>query len=156
MAEDTYLSTLYLPAPESEADESIYRALCEEAETLGVEVRTYDRAAGTRLVLDGCELELMEYELLSRTTHPSIAFAIRKGESVFGYLGLSVGEGDTSFDEDLMASADLLLFGSHGPVQKEPWLLTGDAYACATAVSAPYLSEEADRIVYEKLVIVFP
>lgn len=156
LAEDTYLSTLYLPAPESEADESIYRALCEEAETLGVEVRTYDRAAGTRLVLDGCEIELMEYELLSRTTHPSIAFAIRKGEDAFGYLGLSVGEGDTAFDEDLMASADLLLFGSHGPVQKEPWSLTGEAYACATAVAAPYLSEEADRIVYEKLVIVFP
>lgn len=156
LAEDTYLSALYLPAPESEADESIYRALCEEAETLGVEVRTYRRAAGTRLVLDGCEMELMEYTLLSRTTHPSIAFSIRKGASVFGYLGLSVGEGDTPFDEDLMASADLLLLGSHGPVQKEPWSLTGEAYACATAVSAPYVNGTVDRVIYEKQVIVFP
>lgn len=156
LAEDMYLSVLYLPAPESEADASIYRALCEEAKALGVEVRTYSRAAGTRLVLDGCEIELMEYELLSRTTHPSIAFAIRKGEDCFGYLGLSVGEGDTSFDEDLMGSADLLLFGSHGPVQKESWSLTGEAYACATVVSAPYLSEAIDCMVYEKLVVVLP
>jgi hypothetical protein len=55
-----------------------------------------------------------------------------------------------------MATADLLLFGSHGPVQKKPWLLTGEAYACATAVSAPHFGGAVDRVVEEKLVVVFP
>ena len=156
LAEDTYLSVLYLPAPESEADGPIYRSLCEEATKLGIEVRTYPRTAGTELKLDGCRIELMEYQLLRRTTHPSLAFSISKGEACFGYLGLSVGEGNTDFDERLMEACDVLLLGSHGPVRKKPQTITGDAYVCATAVAADGIGDGINRVIAEKLVVVLP
>ena len=58
---------------------------------------------------------------LERSTHPLIAFSLTEGEEKLAYLSASAWECDGEYLDTLkehLSGADVILFGSHGPVVK--------------------------------------
>ena len=152
-AEQMYLTTLCLPTPETEADEAIYGELCRTADLLGVEVVSYCRRTDTALALGDAVFTPADYARLSRSTHPTVGFALEANGKTFAYLGASLAEGDPASAEVWLASADATYFGSHGPKEKKP-LAQPTGLAMVTPVSAPLYEGQDAVTVGEKHVLI--
>ena len=152
-AEQMYLTTLCLPTPETEADEAIYGELCRTADLLGVEVVSYRRRTDTALALGDAVFTPADYARLSRSTHPTVGFALEANGKTFAYLGASLAEGDPASAEVWLASADATYFGSHGPKEKKP-LAQPTGLAMVTPVSAPLYEGQDAVTVGEKHVLI--
>ena len=138
MAREMFLSVLCLPEPESEAEASLFAALTDTAQALGVQVVTYRRDAHTSLVLGDLTLTAPPYELLSRSTHPVLSFSLHTGNTRLTYLGASVNEVKTNPASEAFARGDILYLGSHGPIQKKPWTERAVGAVFATAHAAEF------------------
>lgn len=156
VAEESYLACLCLPAPKGEEEQALFEALCREAEALGVSVSVYRRSGENTLLLGEGELILMDYATLSRSTHPLIGFAYRADGRTFAYLGLSLEEDNSDFARRMLAEAELVYLGSHGPVQKKPWEGRAEGAVFVTAVSAAHYGGETVGTVREKQRFVLP
>ena len=126
---DIKVRTLWLPltmplADNEKAvqDEGILRSITALARLRRVEVRYYLPSEGAH-VLDTLTLDRLYYEMLGRSTHPTVAMSwshqAGTGTSSLFYLGASVWEGKQ--EEAVLAhmsQADTVVLASHGPVVK--------------------------------------
>lgn len=114
---------LWIPYPETEADLEVAMKLCEAAasEDSSCECVLY-HARDDLTVFGDVSLKLSGPVRISRSTHPVIAISVSRmlanDEYKVSYIGSSAWEGDGELMSEFTENADVLIFGSHGPVIK--------------------------------------
>ena len=111
------IRTLYLPIPQSEEEEAIYRSLAATAATLGMDCRLYEPYKD--IALGGMTLHPHAYGK-SEAAHPAIALSVRRGENLLTYLGSGYHESDgRGMASSAVEKSTALIFGLHGPREKK-------------------------------------
>ena len=126
---DIKVRTIWLPLtmPDTDTDKAIHdegllRSVAAFAERRGVEVRYYLPSEGAQ-VLDTLTLDHLYFEMIDRSTHPTVAMSwlhqTSKGEARLFYLGASAWEGKQT-DSILtgLSCSDAIVLSGHGPVIK--------------------------------------
>lgn len=107
-----------IPYPETQEDMYILDRIFEVTSTHGVECRMYERGSPFA-VLDGVGLKLLPYDMLKRSSQPTVAFEIEYGEFKSAYIGSSYYESDHGkYADDCVYDADVVIYGTHGPNPK--------------------------------------
>ena len=131
---DIKVRTLWLPMtmPDTDADkavhdESLLRSLAAFAKRRRVEVRYYLPSEGAH-ILDTLKLERLYFEMIKRSTHPTLAMSwLHEGkerDARLFYLGASAWESAQSGEVlTQLTDADAVIFGGHGPVIKTEYTL---------------------------------
>lgn len=132
---DIKVRTLWLPmtmplADNEKAmqDEGILRSVAALARLRRVEVRYYLPSEGAH-VLDTLTLDRLYYEMLGRSTHPTVAMSwshqAGTDTSALFYLGASVWEGkQTEAVLAHLSQADAIVLARHGPVIKKRYQIS--------------------------------
>ena len=107
LAARTVIHTLYLPTPQSETDEKIYRALAESATRYGVRLVRY--AEGETVAFSG--MEILPH---ARTDKDTAGVSILCGGKRLTYLGRGQHAYDGAQAAQEIAKSTHLLFGAHG------------------------------------------
>ncbi|MCD7782369.1 MAG: ComEC/Rec2 family competence protein [Firmicutes bacterium] len=139
-----YVDCVWIPAPETEDEMSIYDKIINTAGTCGVPVVTYSR--GDILYFGGITIDTAVYTKISRSTHPIIALSIKTEDGLTAYIGSSVHESELyEYALDMAAAADTVIFGTHGPVYKSGAVYTtsADIIFASTDVSELILGENS-------------
>ena len=116
---------LWVPYPESESDYYVLLDCVEKAEAAGVSVVVYEK--GTHLRVFGDRELTLQTAALARSTQPVLLLTLDTdprpdygGEVV--YCGSAVFESDLSHEAACaVSSADVVIFGNHGPLVKQPF-----------------------------------
>ena len=131
-----YVREVWVPAPETEDEETVYLTIADTAAMHGVNVVTYER--GELLSFGSVTVETAPRAMLKRSTHPVIAAAFDTDESRTVYIGGSVHESDLyGYAVDMCRDADAVVFGVHGPVYK-----SGAEYYLSPDVHVTYASDD--------------
>ncbi len=110
---------LWLPTPESEAEEQIYRSLCALAEENGISCHRYDPYA--TVAVGRLTLTVHGKGHLSSSTHPTVALTADGPQGRLTYLGAASHESDTKETAaSAVATSDFLILGTHGPSEHTP------------------------------------
>lgn len=113
--------TLWCPAPADEEDYDHLLACMEKAEAAGVPVILYKTGEALR-VFGTCEVVLETAEI-ARSVQPVLLLSVDAGDGErLVYCGSAVfesGLADTA--ANLVAQADTVIFGNHGPLPKAPF-----------------------------------
>lgn len=117
LAARNIIRTLYLPTPTSEAEETVYYRMCEEAEAAGIAVVRYDpfeEISFGRLTV------IPHRSGKTDSSHPTLGLTVKEaGDFQLTYLGSSVHEGNTSATaSSAVKNSPFLIFGTHGPAEK--------------------------------------
>lgn len=115
---DNIVYGLYLPAPQTDEEQSVYRSLVSTAAEYGVPVTTFSGQIHFGEI--GTTVAPRVY--LSRSTHPVTGVLFQKDTWTVAYGSSSWNEGDAVIPE-WFASTDVLFFGAHSPVYKKPFTL---------------------------------
>ena len=146
LSEYSYIRNIILPEPITETDISVMNALTDIAENNGYNITYYPKSEATEIELFGdIELQMMQYTKLSRSTHPVISFSINVNIQKIAYFGKSVFEmNDTTYLNNQADRADVIIFGHHGPIMKQPVKLISDLKYLRNII---YASEEIKQSV---------
>ncbi len=110
------IKRIYLPTPESENDEKIYRSIqkyLSETETV-----VYTR--GEDVEFGSLSVSTAQYSLLERSTHPVSALRISDGKRSLLWVGSSVTESEVALSVNRwLSESSVVIVGSHGPKEKE-------------------------------------
>ena len=107
LAARTVIGTLYLPTPESEADEKVYRSLAESADRYGVRLVRYDPQ-------EPLSFAGMEILPLAGASHGTAGVSIAYGENYLTYLGRGYHISGGAQAAGEVKRSTHLLFGAHG------------------------------------------
>lgn len=112
---------LWLPAPTCEEDYYLLLAYLEKAEVAGVPTYLYGEGE-TLTVFGGCRVAL-ETDYIKRSVQPVLLLTLDAGEGGrLVYCGSAVFEsGLADAAASLVAEADTVIFGNHGPLFKAPY-----------------------------------
>lgn len=113
--DSSYVRAMILPSPKTEEEEKIAAALTAFCEAEGIPCHLYNEQDSVYWG-DTVEIITGERRYLARSTHPMLTLSVRTNGSVFTYVGASATEIPTNTD---LTGADVIVFGSHGPVVKE-------------------------------------
>ena len=133
-----------LPYPETEDDAWIMLQLSNTLADYGISCEIISDESFT--LIGEIDASFSSICRLERSTHPLIAFSLTEGEEKIIYLSSSAWEAENDFAETVKShldNADIVLFGSHGPVVKAQFAFWD---YCASA-SDVVIFEESD-IVY--------
>ena len=112
---------LWLPVPDTEEEYYLLLSYLEKAESTGVPVSLYSEGEALTL-FGGCKATL-ETDMIKRSVQPVLLLSLDGGEgSRAVYCGSAVfesGLADTA--RELIAQADTVIFGNHGPLVKAPF-----------------------------------
>ena len=112
---------LWLPVPDTEEEYYLLLSYLEKAESTGVPVSLYSEGEALTL-FGGCKATL-ETDMIKRSVQPILLLSLDGGEgSRAVYCGSAVfesGLADTA--RELIAQADTVIFGNHGPLVKAPF-----------------------------------
>jgi beta-lactamase superfamily II metal-dependent hydrolase len=112
------IRTLYLPVPQSEEEEAIYRALTAAASKMGMDCALYEPYKD--IALGSMTLHPHENGA-SDSAHPALAISVRHGEELLTYLGSGYHESDRSSTAgSAVKKSTVLIFGLHGPKENGP------------------------------------
>lgn len=129
---DIKVRTIWLPMtmPDTDADkamhdEGLLRSIAAFAQRRRVEVRYYLPSEGAQ-ILDTLSLERLYFEMLDRSTHPTVALSWLhqrgKQDARLFYLGASSWEGKRAERMlENMACSDAVVLAGHGPVIKSEY-----------------------------------
>lgn len=114
---------LILPTPSDEDDRGVLQdllLLCEEKNVISVIVDDNSRT----MLSEDVFYERIMHDSIKRSSHPTVAYALYIGYESVLYVGGSANESD-EFDRvsDLIKAADKVVFGRHGPIPKQDYLL---------------------------------
>lgn len=117
LAARNMIRTLYLPTPTSEAEEAIYRRMCDAAEAAGIQTVRFDpfeEIAFGRLTV------IPHRKGKTDSTHPTVGLTVKEaGEFRLTYLGSAAHEGGGALDAASAVNfSPILIFGTHGPAEK--------------------------------------
>jgi beta-lactamase superfamily II metal-dependent hydrolase len=115
LCDTVYVRSLFLPAPDTAEEETVFTALSAIAEKNGIPLYVY-AASDTVSWGNSVTVRPSGRGRLSRSTHPVIALSVEAGGTVFSYLGASGSEIPTLTDQ---TKADVLVLGAHGPICKK-------------------------------------
>ncbi len=112
---------LWLPEPQSSEDYYHLLACLEKAEAAGVPVFLYGEGEALTL-FGGCEV-IAETDFIKRSVQPILLLSLDAGEgNRLIYCGSAVFEsGLAEAAAELVAHADTVIFGNHGPLPKAPF-----------------------------------
>lgn len=112
---------LWLPAPDTEEEYYLLLSYLEKAEAAGVPVCLYGEGESLTL-FGGCEA-VLETTMLARSVQPVLLLSLDAGAgSRVVYCGSAVFESELSGSASaLVAEADTVIFGNHGPLTKAPF-----------------------------------
>lgn len=116
LTDNIIVRKVFLPEAESEGDIEIFESLCALLERRGIKYSVFSRR-GDEISHDGIGFQYLGYTMLSRSTHPVVAFELTVGGKRFAYFGSSFGE-NVSLD-DIVHGADTVFLGAHPPVRKK-------------------------------------
>lgn len=112
---------LWLPEPDTEEEYYLLLSYLEKAEAAGVPVCLYGEGESLTL-FGGCET-VLETAMLARSVQPVLLLSLDAGAgSRVVYCGSAVFESELSGSASaLVAEADTVIFGNHGPLVKAPY-----------------------------------
>ena len=122
VCENRMVRRILIPEPTDESENAIATDLVEVAEHFSVEVGFLPRPEETAIFFGDVSLTLAEKRYIDRSVHPLIGLEFGLPDGYVLYLGSSTWEdiGVVGFGDD----ADVVIYGSHGPVIKSaPGLL---------------------------------
>ena len=122
VCENRMVRRILIPEPTDESENAIATDLVENAEYFSVEVGFLPRPEETAIFFGDVSLTLAEKRYIDRSVHPLIGLEFGLPDGYVLYLGSSTWEdiGVVGFGDD----ADVVIYGSHGPVIKSaPGLL---------------------------------
>jgi hypothetical protein len=135
LAEATYVHSLFLPAPKTETETSVFQSLSRFCEKEGIPLYVYET---TDTIHWGDNIEILPLfrEYLSRSTHPILGFSVNTCDIRLTYLSTSATEQPIAIDQQ---STDLLILGSHGPIDKKEvqLLLPENLFAAVCRMDGP-------------------
>ncbi len=113
--------SLYLPLPKNEDESSICASLLTLAKEHGLMAVIYDREKP--LVFEPLSLTVSDTSYLKRSTQPIYTISASAFGKEILYIGESAAEDQALYDAlcERTKSADLILFGAHGPITKQPF-----------------------------------
>lgn len=111
--------TLYLPIPQNQTEQEIFESLRDLSEKQNCAITLYER--GTPLLFNELSLTVSSEAYLKRSTHPTFYLTATAFDKTLIYVGESLHEDEPLYTElyQKTATADLLIFGIHGPITKE-------------------------------------
>lgn len=115
LSERTVLRSVCLPRAENDDDRAIFETLTAYFDREKIAYTEYSRD-GDIFSVGGIKFESLGYCRLSRSSHPTVAFAISVAERKFLYLGSSFEEGIEY--SAALSDADTVFFGLHPPKRK--------------------------------------
>lgn len=105
---------LYLPVPQSEEQEALYRALCQIAADAAVEAVLYP--AESQLSLPALTIQACPAGTCTGSTHPVLVLRFQGESTSLLYVGSGAAAADTaSHTAAEILESDALFFGRHGP-----------------------------------------
>ena len=112
---------LWLPEPDTEEEYYLLLSYLEKAEAAGVPVCLYGKGESLTL-FGGCQA-VLETAMLERSVQPVLLLSLDAGAgSRVVYCGSAVFESELSGPASaLVAEADTVIFGNHGPLTKAPF-----------------------------------
>lgn len=112
---------LWLPKPDTEEEYYLLLSYLEKAEAAGVPVCLYGKGESLTL-FGGCQA-VLETAMLERSVQPVLLLSLDAGAgSRVVYCGSAVFESELSGPASaLVAEADTVIFGNHGPLVKAPF-----------------------------------
>lgn len=112
---------LWLPEPDTEEEYYLLLSYLEKAEAAGVPVCLYGKGESLTL-FGGCQA-VLETAMLARSVQPVLLLSLDAGaRSRVVYCGSAVFESELSGPASaLVAEADTVIFGNHGPLVKAPF-----------------------------------
>lgn len=111
---NNYVSNIYLPHPETEAERSVAHSLEKLADTYGCTPHYYT----SELELFGIGI-CAERGVVSRSTHPAVYVMLETEDISFLYVGAALSESELYEDMIKYSSrSDCIYLGAHGPSQK--------------------------------------
>ena len=135
---------LILPMPSDEDDRSVLQdlmLLCEEKNVISVIVDDDSRIKLSESVF----YEPVLNDMIKRSAHPTLAYALHIGDESVLYIGASSDESDEFWIvEEWAGRADKLVFGRHGPVPKseyELWIPSETEIYAVNEEIYPFLRE---------------
>ena len=131
---------LWLPVPDTEEEYYLLLSYWEKAEAAGVPVSLYGEGEAMT-AFGGCRITL-QTDTLDRSVQPVLLLSLDAGDGNRAvYCGSAVFESGLAEDAAaLVASADTVIFGNHGPLVKAPF----GADLSFPAHAAVILSAEGD------------
>ncbi len=111
------IENLYLPDPQSEAEKKNYREIEKIAKKDKISLLSLEN----NLEIRGIRLDFASIDTLSRSERRSVSLNISKENYDFLYLGASSYEIFDYFTKDNSYMADVVVFGSYGPVYKKEY-----------------------------------
>lgn len=114
LCENEYPSALLLPLPQTDAERNLFATLSDYAAHYGLSLTAYEAGQGS-YPLGEIEFLPQKRVYLPRSTHPTIAFALRHAGKSLLYIGGAYPAGALTPPTDTV----LALIGIHGPVFKE-------------------------------------
>jgi len=115
------LRAIYLPLPQNEDETFILASLLTLAKRQGLTVELYDRE--NPLSFGPLSLSVSNTSYLKRSTHPIYSVSACAFNQKLLYLSESAAEDEALYSTlcEQANTADLLLFGTHGPITKHPF-----------------------------------
>ena len=116
---------ILIPEPTDDSENTIATDLVEVAGYFSVDVEYLPRPEETEISFGDVTIQLAEKRYIARSTHPLIGLGFELPDGYALYLGSSTWE-NIGF-ADFGTAADIVVYGSHGPVIKSaPGLVFGD------------------------------
>lgn len=118
ISERIKIRKVYLPSPEDEKENEIFKSMLSSFSSVGIEVKTYAR--GESIEDGNITISFAEKIKLPRSEKPLAAFRIeyknKDDVNTFSYIESSAFE--SSFDYSEYFSSDVVFIGSHGAKRK--------------------------------------
>ena len=133
-----------LPYPETEDDAWIMLQLAESLGKAGIPCELI--SDGSVVISGGAELKLSPIRRIARSSHPLVSFSVSVDGEAIVYLSSSAWEGDDEEIKSLVGNASTIVFGSHGPVPKSSFDLTGQ---CEKALNFVIFEESHAELILD-------
>ena len=114
LCEAVKIRRVFLPMPETEAEEEDFAYMAETLEKKGVRFELYSR--GTVLANGNVSINFAPARKISRSEKPLVAFTVLCGGASFSYIEGAALE--SAFDYGEYLSAQTVFVGAHGPSRK--------------------------------------
>ena len=127
LASNAIVRRIALPYPKTEEEYYVLADICRYAQKKDIKITLYEFGDELRLFGDGI-LTVNAPLYLDRSVQPTFTAEYSYGDESAIYISSSYGEADDSLAFDGM---DYLIFGTHGPIPKQTYLINGEVSAAS-------------------------